>query len=68
MDAIKLNDKAAKQVQGLLDAARKINEQLEVYVTAMKDALDVPDEWRLDIAQMAFVALPEAPPAPEEAA
>jgi hypothetical protein len=61
---IKLNDKASGQVQGLLDSAQKIQEQLNVYVNALGAALDVPDGWQLDPVQMAFVPPLAPPPVP----
>lgn len=66
METIKISDKAAAQVRGMVDNARRIDEQLQVYITALGAALDVPDGWQLDITTMAFVP-PAAPAAPEDA-
>lgn len=67
MGPIKISNKAAAQVQGMVDGARRIDEQLQVYITALGAALDVPDGWQLDINAMAFVPPPGPAPEPEAA-
>jgi hypothetical protein len=64
MEPIKLNGKAARQVQELIDNLRQAQERINVYVAAAGAALDVPDGWQLDPQAMAFVPPPE--PATED--
>ena len=61
-EPITIGNRAAKQVQEFIDAARKLNEQTQTFVEGLAAALDVPAGWQLDVQQMAFV--PPAPPAP----
>ena len=66
-EPITIGNRAAKQVQEFIDAARKLNEQTQTFVEGLAAALDVPAGWQLDVQQMAFVPAPAAPvPAPEQ--
>ena len=58
-ETIKLSERASGQVRSMLDAIKKLDEQLQVYVTAAQAALDVPEGWQFNVNEMAFV-----PPAP----
>lgn len=60
MEIITLNNRAATQIQSLIDESNKLSERLNLYVTAVASALDVPPGWQLNINQMAFLP-PQAP-------
>ena len=62
-EAIKVNSKAAARIQELLDAAQRINEQVNAYVMGLGAGLDLPDGWQFDVRSMSFV--PPAPVAPD---
>ena len=64
-EPITISSRAAKQVQELVDAARKLNEQTQTFVEGLAAALDVPAGWQFDVQRMAFVP-PPAAPAPEQ--
>ena len=65
-EPITIGNRAAKQVQEFIDAARKLNEQTQTFVEGLAAALDVPAGWQLDVQQMAFVAPAPPAPAPEQ--
>jgi len=66
---IRINEKAARIIQDLMDAMKRADEglkrtdaQLSAYVNGLGAGMGVPDGWQLDPRSMAFIA----PPAPVE--
>lgn len=57
---IVISTRAQAQLRELMEAAEKVNGQINTYAAALAAGLDVPEGWQLDVRRMAFVA-PEAP-------
>lgn len=55
MDTIAIPPAAAQQIQILLGAQRRAQENLELVVNTLGLALGVPEGWGLDLQRMAFV-------------